>query len=109
MDLLDLVDAFVKSDESPPGLLGDIALGIESQEQTRWWRASFGAEVVTSFSNVVPPHSDAMLVLSQDDAISIVRNGTLGESQSAPRFSGDRRLLKRFFDRYLGATMRSAR
>lgn len=101
VDLLTLLDAFVRSDAELPGILGEVAIGVGTPERARWWRASFGGRLETELTERFPEGAHSILLLAPEDAEALVRRGAPRADGREIFIRGDKQLMKRFLERYL--------
>ena len=99
-DLLLLLHSLVVTDGGPSELSGKLAVGVQGDLGTHWWSATFSDEIVTSFPKRAPADADAIFLMGEREALSVMKGATLAER---PRLEiqGDWSLMERFFGRYL--------
>ena|SRR5258708_4774382 len=99
-DLLVVLDAVVRSDASPSGMVGELAVGVKSETREAWWRVVFGAPSKTERLDVRPNDADATLLLSEEEANAILDSGAVPSEARTAEIKGDGRLAERFVARY---------
>lgn len=98
--LFDLLDAVIRAERQPARLPGRVAIGVLGPGGTTWWCADL-RERVTLSRGPDRPEADAWLMTTGSEAARWAR----GEGLSAEprlRLAGDRTLLDRFVQCYLG-------
>ena len=107
-ELLRILDAVVRADLASPGFTGDLCVGVQDASGTSWWWFQVGTSVVTSFSSEMPENTDALLILGEKEASSLIETGEPPTSPEVLFLSGDRELFTRFSERYLKNSPRRA-
>jgi hypothetical protein len=102
LELLHLVEAYVRRDPMPPGFKGVVAIGVRSKSEDRWLRIRCADRAEPAFSSERPVDADSTLLVGELEAQSIVRAGTVGEDPQTLFIDGERDLLVRFLKRYVG-------
>ena len=100
--LFDLLDAVVRADRHRPRIPGRIAVGVLGAHGTSWWSADLRERLAVTRSDA-RPEADAWLLTTGTEARRWARGEGLSEAPRV-RLAGDRRLLERFAEAYLGRT-----
>jgi len=102
--LLVLLDALVRKDLTPPGVTGNVCIGVTRPDRQLFWLAKVGAAAQTAFYDQRPPHVDSCLVLDADTAENVLTKGALPATPGRLEMSGNASLMFDFLNRYLAAS-----
>lgn len=84
-----------------PTIEGIVCVGIQIATSVTWWRAVFGSgQASTSFEMRFPHDGDAVLLLGEDEANTILKTGALPSDPALVEFRGDRSLMEEMLARY---------
>lgn len=100
--LLNYLDARVRKDTLPPGLVGRVCVGVKDRARggvVRWWIADFSDQARTSFAAERPREYGVAVGLDDDGARAML--GLPVRGQPMQLVAGDRALLLKFVRRYL--------
>jgi hypothetical protein len=103
-DLLHVLNALVAQDGGPAGIEGTVCVGVVGGEAHSFWEARLGAATKAGFVDEIPEDADVLLLLAGEDAAQVLDRGHVSTLSDATRIEGDRRLLQRFFKRYVVRT-----
>jgi hypothetical protein len=96
---LEVLDALVRRDPRPAGLIGRLSIGVREPQGDSWWNVSLGATPKTEFARCPSLSADSILLIGADVALRILQGQPVLPSGDI-RYTGDRRLLAKFFSRY---------
>jgi hypothetical protein len=99
-DLLDVLDAFVRRDDGPPGFAGKVYVGTDAAGGPRWWRGAFAERAEASFVPRLGEDADVAVFFGRAEARSILETGRLPRDPRRLFLFGEERLLKRMLARY---------
>jgi hypothetical protein len=101
-DLLDSLDAQLRAQGVQRIPDGEVCVGIRKKDGDRWWHARFaGGGVQTQFVAAVPGTVNAVLLLGEKEASSMLWFGTIPENAELIEFDGDRGYMEQFIQRHL--------
>jgi hypothetical protein len=102
-DFLETIDALVKGDPKPFPERARICICLRGASGDRYWAVVLGQNIECGFVPSVPAETDALLLIGEEEAESILRTGSLRGPATDPPIAevgGDARLLVRFFESY---------
>lgn len=97
--LIQTIDAFVKADPGLPGFEGRLSIVVLGAERTCWHAAFTKTEAGSEILDVLPMSSDAVLILDEDQADSVLGSHSDGPRRPI-RIQGDPTICERFLERY---------
>lgn len=102
--LLTVIESFVLLDEAEVDFEGHIALGVQREEDkiTHYWHVVFagGRKIETGYINDIPRTADAVLLMGEREADSILSGVALPENPRLLYIYGDKGLITKFSERY---------
>src|SRR5262245_1501775 len=96
----------MRADRGPAGFRGTICVAVKNDDCALLWSATLGDVPRAGFVDALPHDTDAVLLLGDREAESIIKDGRVPSNPELLAVAGDRALLEKFVDRYL--TRRSA-
>lgn len=92
------LDALVRKDVRPPGFQAKVCLCLRQANRDLFWYARITDRAECAFTQGVPSDAQTVLILSAEDAESLLKTGKL--SGSTTKIGGDRGALLRLLERY---------
>lgn len=99
-NLLLALDYLVRSEGGVSGLRGKICVGVQTGPQQDWWQVVFGNRTDVAFVPRPDSDADAVFLLGEREAESILETGELPPDPQLLQVAGSKALLHRFVDRY---------
>jgi hypothetical protein len=104
--LLQLLDAYVRSQPGPPGFSGSLSIGaievLEAGNRIRWWSAVFDATGAKTCFGDDPDLDASTLLLVPPSEAELLLDPARGRAKAVGlELSGDAALFRRFVERYV--------
>lgn len=101
-DLLDSLEAQLRAQAVQRIVDGEVCIGIRKADRDRWLHVRFdGGAVRAGFVEGAAPTANAVLLLGEKEADSMLYYGTIPEDPVLIEFDGDREYMNQFIQRYL--------